>query len=135
MLGHFGFTSGALDMVTSITNFGRSGVSDWLIQRASAIVLVAYTLFIFGFLWLHPDLTFQDWQAFFANSGVKIFSLLALLSLCAHAWIGLWCVTTDYITTRLLGAKATALRLAVQSVCALVTFIYFVWGVQILWGF
>lgn len=122
-------------MVTSITSFGRSGVSDWLIQRASAIVLLAYTLFIVGFLWLHPSLTFQDWQGLFANDAVKVFSLLTLLSLCAHAWIGLWCVTTDYITTRLMGAKATGLRLAVQFVCAVVTFVYFVWGVQILWGF
>ncbi len=135
MLDYSDFISGALDMVTSITSFGRSGVSDWLIQRASAIVLVIYTLFIFGFLWLHPDLTFQEWQAFFANSAVKIFSLLALVSLCAHAWIGLWSVTTDYLTTRLMGPKGTGIRLAVQSVCALVTFIYFVWGVQILWGF
>lgn len=122
-------------MVTSITSFGRSGVSDWLIQRASAIVLVAYTICVAGFLLSHSNLTYQDWQAFFARDAMKIFSLLALLSLCAHAWIGLWCVTTDYITVRLMGAKATALRLVVQFVCALVTFVYFVWGVQILWGF
>lgn len=122
-------------MVTSITSFGRSGVSDWLIQRASALILLAYTLFITGFLLLQPKLTFQDWQALFAHDAVKLFSLLALLSLCAHAWIGLWSVTTDYLTTRLMGAKATALRLLVQFVCAIVTFIYFVWGVQILWGF
>ncbi len=122
-------------MVTSITSFGRSGVSDWLIQRVSAIILLVYTLFIAGFLLLQPRLTFLDWQALFAHDAVKIFSLLALLSLCAHAWIGLWSVTTDYLTTRLMGAKATVLRLLVQFVCAMVTFVYFVWGVQILWGF
>lgn len=122
-------------MVTSITSFGRSGVSDWLIQRASAIVILAYTICITGFLLTQPNLSFQDWQDFFARDTMKIFSLLALLSICAHAWIGLWCVTTDYITTRLLGAKATALRLLVQFLCAVVTFVYFIWGIQILWGF
>ncbi len=33
-------------MVTSVTNFGRSGVYDWLVQRVSALVWLAYVLFL-----------------------------------------------------------------------------------------
>ena len=33
-------------MVTAVTSFGRSGVSDWLVQRVSAVILLAYFLFI-----------------------------------------------------------------------------------------
>ena len=29
-------------MVTAVTSFGRSGVSDWLMQRVSAVILLAY---------------------------------------------------------------------------------------------
>jgi len=28
--------------VSSVTNFGRSGLSDWLIQRVSAVILLLY---------------------------------------------------------------------------------------------
>ena len=35
-------------MVTSATNFSRTGLSDWLVQRVSAVVLLAYSLFVFG---------------------------------------------------------------------------------------
>ena len=63
-----------------------------------------------------------------------MFSVLALLSLVVHAWIGMWTVSTDYLTVRLLGPKATGLRLVFQGGYALVLFVYLVWGVQILWG-
>ena len=42
---------------------------------------------------------------------MRIFSLLALLSLAHHAWIGLWAVFTDYLTERLMGATGNVLRL------------------------
>ncbi|HQN41780.1 MAG TPA: succinate dehydrogenase, hydrophobic membrane anchor protein, partial [Pseudomonadales bacterium] len=42
-------------MVTNVTNFGRSGLHDWLVQRLSALVLAAYTLFLLVFLLINPD--------------------------------------------------------------------------------
>jgi len=77
---------------------------------------------------------YQEWQTLFANNAVRIFSLLALLSLCAHAWIGMWTIATDYLTSKMLGASANKLRFAFESLCLLTLFIYFVWGVQILWS-
>ena len=114
-------------MVASVTSFGRSGLYDWMIQRVTAIVLAAYTIFILGYLVLNPDLTFAQWSAFFSQTCVRIFSLLALLSLGAHAWIGLWTISTDYL-------KAMVFRFLFQAVSGLVMFVYVVWGVQILWG-
>jgi len=58
---------------------------------------------------------------------MRIFSLLALISLGLHAWVGLWTITTDYI-------KPAALRFIIQAVCGLIMFVYLVWGVEILWG-
>ena len=52
-------------IVRSVTNFGRSGLSDWLVQRMSAVVLAAYTLFMASIFVQNPDLTFSEWQAFF----------------------------------------------------------------------
>ncbi len=121
-------------MVTAVTNFGRSGLSDWLVQRVSAVVLLAYTLFIAGFVFFGPALDYATWTALFAATWMRIFSLAALLSIAAHAWIGLWSVSTDYFTERLMGPKGNVIRLVFQAVVAIVLFSYVVWGVQILWG-
>ncbi|MGC1509189.1 succinate dehydrogenase, hydrophobic membrane anchor protein [Ketobacter sp. MCCC 1A13808] len=121
-------------MVTSVTSLGKNGLYDWVIQRATAVVLGVYFVCLMGFLVLNPDLTFQQWQGYMTSTFMRIFTLIALFSMAAHAWVGLWTITTDYLTTRQLGAMGTALRVAVQGICALVTIVYVVWGIQILWG-
>ena len=72
-------------MVTAVTSFGRSGLSDWLIQRASAVALAAYTLFIVIYLLMNPDLTYAQWAELFSHLWVRVFTLLVLLSIVAHA--------------------------------------------------
>ncbi len=114
-------------MVTSITNFGRSGLYDWMMQRVTAVVLMTYTVFMLAYLLFNPDLDYNQWQSLFDSTFMKIYTLLAVLSMVAHAWIGMWSVSTDYI-------KPTAIRFLFQSVCGLLAFIYVVWGIQILWG-
>lgn len=113
-------------MVSSVTNLGRSGVFDWLIQRVTAYVLALYTIFLLGFL-LTTDVNYETWSGLFEQTWFRIFSLLALISLGAHAWVGLWTVTTDYI-------KPMAPRFLVQAACGLAMFVYLVWGIQIFWG-
>ncbi|MBS3804064.1 MAG: succinate dehydrogenase, hydrophobic membrane anchor protein [Oleiphilaceae bacterium] len=113
-------------MVKTVTNLGRSGVYDWMIQRVTAYILALYTLFLFGFM-LTTDLSYESWSALFGQTWFRIFSLMALVSIGAHAWVGLWTVTTDYI-------KATAPRFLVQATAGTAMFVYVVWGVQILWG-
>ena len=121
-------------MVTAVTNFGRSGLSDWLLQRVSALVLLAYLLFITVYLAVSGDLTHAQWQGLFSQTWMRIFSLAALLSLAMHAWIGLWSVSTDYLTERAMGPKGNVLRLLFQAFLAIVLFTYVVWGIQVLWG-
>ena len=121
-------------MVRAATSFGRSGVSDWIVQRLSAVILAAYTVFIVGFLMLNPGLDYATWHGLFSYTAVRIFTLLALLSVAAHGWIGLWAVITDYITERFLGCKALPLRMFILATYAIITFAYVAWGIQILWG-
>ena len=35
--------------MNSVTNIGRNGIQDWIIQRVTAYVLALYTLFLLGF--------------------------------------------------------------------------------------
>lgn len=114
-------------MVTMITSFGRSGLYDWMMQRATAVLLLLYTVVIVGYLLINPDLQYEQWRAFFDMTWMRIFTLLVLLSICAHSWIGLWSISTDYI-------KPTGPRFVFQMVCGLAMFAFLVWGVQVLWG-
>ena len=120
-------------MVTSVTSMGRSGLYDWLMQRVSAVILLAYFLFI-GYV-VFSGVDYVSWKALFSQTWVRIFSLMALLSLGVHAWVGLWAVLTDYFTEYLMGQTGNVLRFLLQVICGLVMFTYVVWGIQILWGY
>jgi len=115
-------------MVNNATSLGRSGLQDWLIQRVSSIIIAAYVLCITGiFIRHHGELNFGTWQMIFANPAMQIFTLFFLIGLIAHAWVGIWTVTTDYL-------KNTAVRVSVQVLVIIALLACGFWGVQILWG-
>ena len=121
-------------MVNSVTSLNRSGVADWLVQRISAVILAVYFIGLLAYLVINSDLDYAQWQALFSSTWMRIASLLALISLCAHAWIGMWTVSTDYLTTAMIGKNANVIRFLFQAACILLIFIYLIWGIQILWG-
>ena len=120
--------------VSNVTSFGRSGLSDWLLQRVSAVVISVYMVFIFGYLVCGGEVNYTDWKSLHSNFFVRLLSLFAILSLAAHAWIGMWGVLTDYVTVRLLGPKATAIRIFLELGMIAVTLTYVIWAIVILWG-
>ena len=122
-------------MVTNVTNFSRSGLYDWMAQRVSAVVLAAYTLFLLGYVICNPGMGYAEWHGLFSHTAMRIFSLLALVALSVHAWVGMWTISTDYLTPMALGKSATVVRFLFQAVCGIAMFAMFVWGVQMLWGF
>lgn len=110
-------------------------MSDWIIQRVSAVILAVYFVVIVGWFAAHNGgVTYTDWHDFMNTTCMRIFNLLALLSLAGHAWVGLWTVFTDYVTVRQLGEKATFLRFLLQIGMGLSIFVYVVWGLMIFWG-
>lgn len=123
-----------MDMVNSVTGLGKNGLSDWVLQRFSAIILAVYSIGLLGYLLMNPGLGYAQWSELFSSTWMRIASLLALLSICAHAWVGMWTIYTDYLTEMSLGKFATAIRLLVQAGSVILIFIYLIWGIQILWG-
>ena len=113
-------------MVKIAGTFGRSGVHDYILLRASAIVLLAYILYFVGFI-ASADLTYAVWTGFFSLTLTKVFSLFALIAMLVHAWIGIWQVLTDYV-------KNTLVRGFLQFSLTSVAFIYVLSGFVILWG-
>lgn len=114
-------------MVTSVTSLGRSGLYDWLIQRATAVVVALYVIVMLGYLVTTPDLSYLQWREFMGSLCMKVFNLITLFSIIAHAWVGLWTISTDYI-------KPMVLRFLFQAACGLTAFAYIVWAIDILWG-
>ena len=114
-------------MVASVSSVGRNGVHDFILIRATAIILTLYTLYLVGFFTFGPEITFASWQAFVGQLTTKIFTLLALVSILIHAWIGLWQVLTDYI-------KPALLRVGCQFAVVAILFIYLFSGFFIVWG-
>ncbi|MBX9474286.1 succinate dehydrogenase membrane anchor subunit [Yersinia enterocolitica] len=114
-------------MVSNASALGRNGVHDWLLLRASAIVITLYILYILGFVVIVPDITYEIWRGFFASHITKVFTLLTLLSILAHAWIGLWQVLTDYI-------KPLAVRLVLQLAVVITLLVYLLYGTIVVWS-
>ena len=116
-------------MVTNVLNYGRSGVADWVVQRFRALILAAYTVVMVVWLAVNGgELTFAQWQGFVGQTWMRIFTLLTVLALAGHAWIGLWTVAIDYM-------KKGVVRVAFLGFVAITLFIYVVWAINILWGF
>ena len=102
------------------------GLKDWLVQRVTAVVLAAYTVILLLTLPAQPELTYGSWAGLFASPWMKVFTLLALLSLMWHAWIGVRDIYMDYI-------KPTGVRLFLQILTVLALVGYGCWTVIILW--
>lgn len=114
-------------MVKNMTALGRNGVHDFILVRASAIILTFYTLYLIGFFVLIPEINYGTWTSFWAQTSTKVFTMLALASLLMHGWIGMWQITTDYI-------KSTIIRGLTQFTIISFLFTYFFVGLFVFWG-
>ena len=114
-------------MVNNAATVGRSGVHDFILLRASAVILALYTIFLAGFFVVTSEVTYEVWQGFFSCMSVKIFTLLAIIALVVHAWIGVWQVLSDYI-------KPALLRGLLQFVFSITLLVYVAAGFIIVWG-
>ncbi len=121
-------------MVKNVMSLSRSGLSDFVIQRVSAVILALFTLCVVGFFLANPGMDHATLRAYFAGMPMKVFSILAVLATVAHAWIGMWTVGTDYIRPHYFGRHATTYRVIFQLGCLLFLFVYTLWGVNIFWG-
>ncbi|MBW5407428.1 succinate dehydrogenase, hydrophobic membrane anchor protein [Morganella morganii] len=111
----------------SATTLGRSGIQDWLILRAGAIVITLYVLYLIGFVAFTSEITYDVWYSFFTASFTQVFTTLTLIAILAHAWVGLWQVLTDYV-------KCLSLRLLLQFIVIIVLAAYVIYGSIIVWG-
>lgn len=120
----------------SATGLTGSGSRDWYIQRVSAVVLAVYTVVVLGWILCNGGggFDYEQWKGFMMTLPMKILSLLAVFSLVVHAWIGMWQVFTDYVTTRQMGPSASGLRIVLTSAVIIAVIAYAIWAIQIFWA-
>jgi len=73
------------------------GIRPWIVQRLSALVMVAVLLTFMATMMLAAPSNFQEWQDFLAGGVWNTVLIIFWLSLFAHAWIGMRDVFMDYI--------------------------------------
>jgi succinate dehydrogenase / fumarate reductase membrane anchor subunit len=100
------------------------GLKDWLAQRVTALVMLAYVA-MFLVVWPRP-MSYAAWSALFAAGWMRLATFLVVASVLIHAWIGMRNVWMDYV-------KHAGLRLALE----VLTILWLVgcagWAMQILW--
>lgn len=76
----------------------KNGLGSWVLQRVSALFLLAYLLPVLVF-WLvaEDSASITLWRQFLVRIDMRVLGVLASISLIVHATIGAWVVTTDYI--------------------------------------
>jgi succinate dehydrogenase membrane anchor subunit len=114
-------------MVKRVVVGAHYGLTDWLIQRISAVVLGICTPVLALTLLTHRPLNHESWKALFAHQWMRVLVLLFLLSMFAHAWIGVRDILMDYV-------HPVAIRLTLEALVVIMLVVYALWALAILWG-
>ncbi|HLB43402.1 MAG TPA: succinate dehydrogenase, hydrophobic membrane anchor protein [Gammaproteobacteria bacterium] len=114
-------------MVKSVLGVSHRGLREWVIQRISAILMALYVIGMTVYIVMHPDLSYTEWHYLFSRDGMKIATLLFIISLLFHAWVGMWTVLTDYVQPYVLRGILSLFVFLMLVTCLL-------WGMLILWS-
>jgi succinate dehydrogenase / fumarate reductase membrane anchor subunit len=102
------------------------GLQPWLVQRLSAVFMLAFIGFVLAHFVLEPPNSYVAWRSWVGSPGVSVTAVLFAAALLMHAWVGLRDVTLDYV-------NPLAARVAVLALIALSLLVAGAWTVRILW--
>jgi succinate dehydrogenase / fumarate reductase membrane anchor subunit len=105
--------------------FGHTGVFDWLVQRKTAVIILAYIFYIAYFFVSRSPVQFEDWIGLFESMVFRVVSFVVFISLLKHAWVGVWTIVTDYIHN-------TILRITILYIFKILLLFYLIWAILIL---
>jgi succinate dehydrogenase / fumarate reductase membrane anchor subunit len=103
------------------------GLKDWLAQRVTGVLMVAYTAILLFCIFSSSNYTYEGWAGLFAQQWFKLFTLVTFAALFYHAWVGIRNIWMDYV-------KPVAIRLTLQIITIAWLIACAVWSVQILWS-
>jgi succinate dehydrogenase / fumarate reductase, membrane anchor subunit len=87
---------------------GKSFTQEWWLQRISAVIVGLYALLVIVLLLINGTPNYAQWQALFANTPFKAFTLLALIATFYHGLIGVLHVWPDYVKNAMVRSALNA---------------------------
>lgn len=116
------------------TNYGSKrivvgahyGLRDWMVQRATAVLMALFTLVLVVECLLPGEMSYEKWGAIFAHQWMKVLTFVTLFAVIWHAWVGVRDVLMDYVKP--LGTRVV---LQVAAIAWLVGCAG--WALQVLW--
>ena len=103
------------------------GLRDWLAQRATALVMLAYTVVLLVSFLTASSFSYEGWAGLFSRQWFKMATFVTILALLYHAWIGFREIVMDYVT------KSVGLRLTFYVAAILWLVGCAGWAAQIIW--
>ena len=103
------------------------GLRDWLAQRITAVIMAIYSVIAVVVLLSNKSITYSVWRDLFSQGWMRVATLLFMVSLAWHAWVGMRNIFMDYI-------KHPGLRLTLYVLTIGALLLYAFWLMQILWG-
>ena len=103
------------------------GTRDWLAQRATAVLMVLFTLLVLAqVIFSTGPIGYDKWAGIFSTQWMKVLTLTIIVALSYHVWVGMRDIWMDYI-------KPVWLKLSLD----VFTIVWLVgcagWGIQVLW--
>lgn len=74
-----------------------SGLKAWAIQRVTAIYIGLFALYLLLAMMFAMPESYAAWKDWFSGAGMSTFTMLFVLSVLMHAWIGVRDVLIDYL--------------------------------------
>jgi succinate dehydrogenase / fumarate reductase, membrane anchor subunit len=102
------------------------GLIDWLAQRVTGVVMVAYTLIVAIALRQGAGASYASWHVFMSAGLMRFVTFLFIVSLCWHAWVGVRDIWMDYI-------QPAGIKLVLHVLTLLALIGYAGWATQIIW--
>lgn len=100
---------------------------EWLMQRFTGAVMALYTVLVAVTLWMQRPSQYDAWKALFSTGWMRAATLVFLLSLFWHAWLGMRDILIDYV-------KPATLHRILKTLVVLALAAYAVWSIRILWS-
>lgn len=103
------------------------GIRDWLVQRVTAVLMVAFTIVVLAqLIFTQGEISYELWAGIFATQWMKFLTFAVIIALLWHVWVGVRNVWMDYV-------QSTALRLSLHTVSLVWLIGCAGWAFQVLW--
>lgn len=102
------------------------GLKDWLAQRITGAVMVAFTLLMAVALSQGVAASHESWRTFMSAGLMRFVSFLFIVSLCWHAWVGVRDIWMDYV-------QPAGIKLVLHVLTLLALIGYAGWATQVIW--